>query len=346
MNSTVENVEKELKQGKLRSLYLFYGEEQFLLEQCVKKIRHLFGECVKGINDITIDETNVNELISNIETPSFGYEKKLILVKNTGLFKKEGRKKGTELQKLKEKVATYLQENQAMIEQSVVLVFVEEEAEKQALYKVIEKNGLVCSFDYQKPNILIKRLQGISEAYQVTIDGSTAQYLLECAGTNMQDLVNEIRKLIEYAGSGGTITKESIDQLTTKKLESVIFDLTDNLGKRNLAEALVVFHNLVREKEPLPKILITLYHHFKKLYQTTLAVNYGEDVVQCLNLKPNQSFLVNKYKMQARYFQEAELRSILQDLIDLDAQFKSGQMDLQIGLETIFCHYCGKKITG
>ena len=50
----------------------------------------------------------------------------------------------------------------------------------------------------------------------------------------MQDLINEIRKLIEYAGENGTIQKEDVDKLAVKKLESVIFDLTDNLGKKEI----------------------------------------------------------------------------------------------------------------
>ena len=90
---TIDNLEKELKMGKLNSIYLLYGEELFLLENCLKKIKGLFGECVKGINYILIDEQNVSEIINDIETPSFGYEKKLIIAKNTGLFKKEGKKK-------------------------------------------------------------------------------------------------------------------------------------------------------------------------------------------------------------------------------------------------------------
>ena len=84
---TIDNLEKELKAEKLESLYLLYGEELFLLENCLKKIRNLFGECIKGINYILIDEQNVSEIISDIETPSFGYEKKLIIARNTGIFK-------------------------------------------------------------------------------------------------------------------------------------------------------------------------------------------------------------------------------------------------------------------
>ena len=34
---TVENLEKELKQETLHSIYLFYGEETYLLENAVKK---------------------------------------------------------------------------------------------------------------------------------------------------------------------------------------------------------------------------------------------------------------------------------------------------------------------
>ena len=43
---TIENLEKELKSGQLQSLYLLYGEELYLLETNLKKIKTLFGECV------------------------------------------------------------------------------------------------------------------------------------------------------------------------------------------------------------------------------------------------------------------------------------------------------------
>ena len=58
-NLKIEELEKELKNEKLSSLYLLYGEEKFLLENSLKKIKNLFGECLKGINYITIDDTNL-----------------------------------------------------------------------------------------------------------------------------------------------------------------------------------------------------------------------------------------------------------------------------------------------
>ena len=79
---TVVELEKELKENKLNSIYLLFGEETFLLESSLKKIKKIFGEILPGINYIQIDDTNIEELIPDIQTPAFGYEKKLIIVKS------------------------------------------------------------------------------------------------------------------------------------------------------------------------------------------------------------------------------------------------------------------------
>ena len=129
---------------------LLYGEETYLLESRLKKIKKEFGELIKGINFIQIDETNVKELISDIETPAFGYEKKLIIAKNTGLFNKEKKTaKGAELAliNLSNKIAEYITENIELINESVEVIFVEESAEKNTLYKTIEK--LVATINHR-----------------------------------------------------------------------------------------------------------------------------------------------------------------------------------------------------
>lgn len=340
---TVEVLEKQLKNNQIQPLYLLYGEELFLLESNLKKIMNLFGEVVKGINYIQIDDTNYQTLIAELETPAFGYEKKLIVARNTKLVGKDGRKKNIELSNTREKVKAFIEENIEMINQNVILIFVEEDIDSRlGITKTIQKLGTCCKFDYQKPQQIIKRMKAICNAYKVNIDDATLRYFIECCGTNMQELINEIRKLIEYAGENGTIQKKDIEQLSTRKLESIIFDLTDNLGKKETAKSLEILENLIFAKEPLQKILITLYNHFKKIYLVKLAVKYNKDIVSSLNLKPNQSFLTTKYKMQAGYFGEIELKEILQKLRDLDYEYKNGLIDLQIGLETILCKYCSK----
>lgn len=333
------------------AIYLFYGEETYLLETRVKKIKKEYQQLILGINFIQIDDTNAEELIADLETPAFGFDKKLIIAKNTGLFKKEKKTTKTDSKKkkvddtklpLNEKIAKYIQENSEELKDIVDLVFVEQEVDKNALYQAIEKVGEVKEFALLKLPDLIANIKKIAVAYKGNIDDATAKYLVECCGTSMQDLINELRKLIEYKGENSNITKQDIDLLCTKQIQAVIFDLTDNLGKKETSKALEVYNGLISNKEPIQKILITLYNHFKKLYIIKIAEKYNEDVATAMNLKPNQLFLVSKYKTQARYFETQELREVLEALIDLDANYKIGLISLEIGLEAILCRYCSK----
>lgn len=182
-------------------------------------------------------------------------------------------------------------------------------------------------------NAIIK----ICSQYGVKIDNKTAVFFIETCGLNMQNLINEIRKLIEYVGKDGTITKQDIELLSVKQLDSVIFDLTDSLGKKDIAKALEILKELLYNKEPIQKILITLYGHFRKLYFTILAEEYNKNLAESLNLKPNQMFLVSKYRAQAKFFKKEELRKILEELIELDYNSKQGLIDANVGLEAIMC---------
>ncbi len=196
------------------SIYLMYGEETYLLESKVKKLKKDFGELIAGINYIQIDEENAENLISDLETPAFGFPKKLIIAKNTGLFKKEKKtsskskankkdndssdieeqnessalnkksKKSNvtnEKMTLQEKVANYIENNQAELNDTVDLIFIEQEVEKNTLYQTIEKIGEVKEFALLKLPDLIANLKKICSAYQVTIDDATCKYLVECS---------------------------------------------------------------------------------------------------------------------------------------------------------------------
>jgi len=227
-----------------------------------------------------------------------------------------------------------------IIKESVAIVFIEETVHKMDMYKSLEKNSIALEFKELKPIEIKARLKKICSMYKVNIQEKNLDYLLEISGTNMQELMNEIRKLIEFAGANGEITKEAIDKLAIKDMQAIIFDLTDYLGVKETDKALQVLNNLIYNKEPLQKIIITLYNHFRKLYLTKLALKEKRDIVQVLSLKPNQIFLTSKYKKQANYFEKNEIEEILKELIDLDFKSKNGLIDLEIGIQTILCKNC------
>lgn len=222
-----------------------------------------------------------------------------------------------------------------------ILIIIEEEIDKTELLETIQKNGgIICNFEFQKPYQIEKRLKEICNICKVKIATNTINHLIDLCGTNMQTLINEIKKLIDYVGENGTIQNKDIDSMCTKTIDSNIFDLTDNMGKKNITEVIRILNELLYSKEPIQKILITLYNHCKKIYIVKLAEEQNRNIATELNLKPNQTFLVNKYKTQSKYFKMDELEIILQELINLDYNYKIGNIDINIGLESILCRYC------
>ena len=334
MSRNLVDLENDIKNNNLNGIYIFYGEEKYLQEEYLRRIKKSFGDLNLGINYILLDENSITSMISDIETPAFGYDKKLIIIRNSNIFKKDYKLP------IKEKFKEYINENVEIINKSCVIVFLEETIHKMDLYKTIEKYSTIIETKYMKPNELKERLKKICSMYNVKASDSTIDYLIEISGTNMQDLLNEIRKLIEYAGENGQIKKEDIDLLSIKDVQAIIFDLTDCLGEKNTQKALNVLDNLIYNKEPIQKIIVTLYNHFKKLYLTKLAIIENRDLAEVLNLKSNQIFLISKYKKQAKSFSEDDIKEILIELIDLDYKYKNGQIDLDIGLKSIICKNC------
>ena len=74
---TVTELENSLKEQKIMPMYILYGKELYLLENCLKKIKKIFGNLIDGLNYIKIDNSNIDSLISEMQTPPFGYEKKI-----------------------------------------------------------------------------------------------------------------------------------------------------------------------------------------------------------------------------------------------------------------------------
>lgn len=307
----------------MKNLEVIYGENTYLIEKEVKNIKKSFGEIIQGINYVAIEQNSLENIIPELQTPAFGYPKKLIVVKNCDLLKKELKTKKTKNMEIAQKVAEYIEENYQELQETTILLIIEESIDKtNSLYKTIEKYGEIKEFKELNIIELSQTLKSICSAYKVNIDNETIKYLIEISGTSLQELINEIRKLIEYAGKDGTIDKKAVDLLAIPKIEAVIFDLTDNLGDKKIAEALETLRNLIYNKEPIQKILITLYNHFKKLYLVKLAQKENTNITEVLNLKPNQTFLITKYKKQANYFEEKQLRKILEELINLDSNSK------------------------
>lgn len=309
-------------------LYLITGEDLFEREKELDKIEESFGDLVKGINFVTIDKDTIHLLESEVTTYPFGYEQKLIIVnvpsKSSNSEETTSSKNDWFSEELFEEIIQSLDVN--------VIVFVGDIQARSKLYKFVSKHGkcVECNKPKSKKD-LAPWIVSLARQDEKIISLADANYMLQICGTDKLMLSNEIQKLVDYVGEREEIQKGDIEKVGIRTLETIIFDLTDAVGNRNIAVSLKYLDELLMQKEPLQKILIMIARHFKSLLMTKLCMNQNLSVSEELNIK--FPFIVNKYKEQCRRFQKEELENILIHLANLDSDSKIGKMDLRIGLE-------------
>lgn len=313
----------------MEHLYLITGDDDYEKNKYLEEIKSKFGVLTKGINYIQIDKDNMWTLEQELSTYSFMCEDKLIVVK---LSKKETTTE--DLQSTKKDWFNKDVEEQIRNKLDFIwLVFYEESGTNTKLNKLISECGKCLNFEKGKPYEIVKWIVSKANSYGATIDNSNAEYLIEICGTDKVFLDNEINKLANSI-EDNKITKEIIDKMCIKTSEIIIFDLIDCIGSKNSRVALKYLDELIENKEPIQKIMIMVYKHFKMLLLAKEALREKKDVAIELNVKP---YPAKKYTTQCRNFTSEELIKILKELAKLDVDSKNGKMDLKIGLQKIIC---------
>lgn len=311
----------------MENLYLITGDDLFEREREVNKIKESFGELVKGINFITLDKDTVYLLSSEVMTYPFGFNKKLIIV---NIVSKANSEEGNTAkndwfnEELTENILNSIDMN--------VIVFVGDFQTRSKIYKFVSQNGkcIECNKPRTKKDVA-PWVVSVAKQHGKNISVLNANYMIQTCGADKLMLYNEMQKLVDYIGERDEITKEDIESVGIRTLETIIFDLTDCLGSRNISNSLKFLEELLEQKEPIQKILIMIAKHFKSLLITKVCLNENRNVADELNTK--FPFIVNKYKEQARRFTREELEQVLVDLAELDMDSKLGKIDLKIGLE-------------
>lgn len=306
-------------------LYVFYGEEDFLREYNANKIINSCNLTNPSMNFVKLDDETIAKLPDNCEQMPFCDEKKIILVKNSGLFT-SGKKVSASVS---EKVVEYL----LNLPDYAVVVFNEESVDKRLTpYKKLSKVG---KFEEEKFRGTVDLANWICSGMKkcgAEIDIEEAKYLAECSGPSMSYLHSEIKKLAVLNKEGEKITKKLIDDVCIKSMQGIIFDLTDAIGTKDKKKSLILVNELILKKEAEQFILIMLYKHFRNLFLLRVATDEGRASAEELGINP---YVYRKLLGQVKNYEKTELRNILKKLVELDVKSKKGELDLRVGLEVL-----------
>ncbi|MBR4092575.1 MAG: DNA polymerase III subunit delta [Oscillospiraceae bacterium] len=344
---SVTELNKKLKGKNYSSLYYFYGKDVMSVELYTKTlVKKLVSddEAVYNFHKFNGKDIDLSEFAETVEALPMFAEYMCITVNDLNA----------------EDLATddinFLMKILKDIPETTVVIFYNTAidvcggkksltAKNKKIVDCIAKTGDVCEFAIKTPLELSKQIVASIEKKGSSISSTNAAYIAElCLSDNML-ISGEIDKLTSYA-KGREITKDDIDSLVSRQVNSSAFDLSKAVVSFNKKKALLLLDELFYQRAEPIAVLSAISMSFMDLYRASLAVVrgiYPADVVTDFSYKANRKFAVDYAFRDCRKINIKHLRKCIKILADTDSALKSSKTDGRILLEKAIVQMVSEK---
>lgn len=323
MKSLIE----DLKKREFKNIYLLFGEETYLKNQYKNKLKDALipeGDTM-NLNIYSGKGIDVKEVIDQAETMPFFGERRLLLIEDSGFFKNAS-----------PELADYLK----TAPPETYFVFSETEVDKRGkLYKAVKSLGRPVEFPRQDEKTLMRWILSILKKEQKNITQETMQLFLEKTGTDMENISQELEKLICYTMGKNVITNEDVETICTNRTVNKIFEMINAIAGKQQKKALALYYDLLALKEPPMRILFLIARQFNLLFQTKELLDQGYDLNTLAQKTGLQSFIARNYVRQAGFFTKERLEEAVIDCVSSEEAVKAGQMNDRMSVELLIVKY-------
>lgn len=330
---------QSIKEGKLSSLYVFVGQEEFVKASALRELRgKILPEGLEEMNETLLDNPDADALIAAAETLPMLGERRLVIVRDCALLT-GGRARDEAAQS--EKLTKYIDQ---VPESSCLLFYCTGTIDKRKKFaSALMKKASVVQFDPLDDMNLAKWMRGRLKGYGKTISAQNAQLLAFTSGRDLTNLAGEIDKLASFVQEREEITQEDIARVATRTAECSIFEMTDALVAGNSAKALRLFTDLMEAGEQRIGILAMILRQYRQLLHLRLMsdenIPQGEQIKR-LGVAP---FIYKRIAAQGRGYDARQLQECVTMCVETDYAIKSGQRREDAALDRVMLMLCKKK---
>ena len=346
---------KKAKANDLKPVYLFYGEENYLIDYTLKMAKDiLIDEAFEPLNYIVLDgkEMDFDKILNACETLPFMSSKKIVIVKDLPLFKSkkenDGESNKLDTSKFNNELIEYIEG----LEDYLCLIFVEKLGsirKTNPLYKKINKVGDVVEFNKLKGKDLNDWIEKSFKKYNRKISKSNINYFIQQSSyfdskqdKTLYDLENEIIKFSNYLSNGKEVTKETIDLLITKPLEMNVFNLLNSISQKNGENALRLFDEMYMANEPVLFILHMIVRQLRNMLNIKVLKMKGYTEGEVFEKMSLSKYEFKKVSNQSNNFTIPQLEKAMLHCLETDKSIKSSSVDDRLALEILITNLCFK----
>ena len=320
MNYTAEMA--KITKGQFSPVYLFLGTESYLADSAKQTlIQATLAEDERDLNFgiYDMEEVPVGVALDDAESVPFFGDKRLVIMDRPNFFTAEKSK-----QKIDHDLVwleNYLKKITKLLKKTATVIEVNTLSEKEVRH-------------FLKDTIANEGYTMTPEAFELFIQLTDAK---------LSTAMSELPKLLLFSSDTKQITKSAVNDLVAKSLEQNIFALVEYVLKRQTANALSLYQDLLLQKEDPIKINAILMTQFRLLLQVKFLEKKGYQQGDSAGMLKVHPYRVKLAIQQARKFSEKVLVSAFEGLVDAEYRLKTGQGDKEMQFELFVLQFAAVK---
>lgn len=309
------------------NIYLIFGDETYLINKELKKIINDSNVLSDNIIRYNLDEVNVSLALEEASTISMFDSKKLIICEGCTFLTGENKK---EINHDIDSLIKYI--NNPF--DDVYLIFIvqrEKLDDRKKIVKELKKLSTIVECKKVESHNLNNYIESYFKENGYSITKDSVIFMINKAGSNLSNLINEADKLMIYKNEDKNITKEDVDNLICKNIEDDIFKLTNAIMDKDKKNIVNIYKDLLLKGEEPIKLIVLIANQLRLILQVKLMIKNGYREREMSSIIGEHPYRV-KLAISSTFTID-ELKKYLIELHDLDLNIKTGKIDKNFGLE-------------
>lgn len=323
----MKSLNEDIKTGSFKQVYLLFGEEEYLKNQYKNRLHRaiLSEDDTMNFSSFEGKGVDVRQIIDQAETLPFFADHRMILIEQSGFFKNAS-----------PELAEYIPQ----IPAETILVFVEKDVDKRGkLYKAVQKKGRAVELGRQDEKTLQAWVLGMLKKEKRTITRDALTLFLEKSGNDMENIANELEKLLTYTHGKDAVEYADVEEICTVTTESRVFDMIRAVAEKKQKQALDLYYDLLSLKEPPMRILFLIARQFNQMMQVKDLRERGYGASEIASKAGIAPFIVKKSLAQSAQFEIDELYRAVKDCVEAEEAVKTGRLGDSLAVEMVIVKY-------
>jgi DNA polymerase-3 subunit delta len=315
------DIQSDIARGDLSPIYCLHGNERFLVDRAVADIRKaVFGSDASpaaGFDHDVFDlkESPMAQVVAAARTLPMWSKRRLVVASGIDTVKAD---------QLEPLIAYVADPNPRGC---LVLVGDKVDGRLRA-FLALRKAGYLHEFPRLKDRDLGTWLAGEAKRRRLPIEAAAVQALAEAAGPDLGRLVQALEQVALFAN--GPIKREHVEEMIPESRERGIFELTRAIATGDVATALRLLANLLRNREAPLKIQFMLLRQLRQIWRAKelLAASVPKaEIAGAIGIAP---FFLDDVLIPAGRMSGAALERSFTYLYQADRSLKSSRVDPEV----------------